>query len=267
MPYPQLMGAGSIALDTHAVHTVQHLRVGTFGILEGLGYVWCSHSGSETLSRGEPLVADDIKEITQNVSVDTNAFGVGSYIISNTDPMGTGLAANEFADGYAMIVDGGGEGTFYRLKDHSASGASDGYGTLWDPFVIASDADTEVTFLKNKYADPQRSIGGFRRPFVGVPNVEVPAGDSTPQYFWAQRVGYCPVFIQGTPSRGTSVMVSRNEPGRLSGVKEYIEVEQALGGTGGRTWHDLDPTPVVGQMVTDAIDGEVQVVDLQNSLF
>jgi hypothetical protein len=62
-------------------------------------------------------------------------------------------------------------------------------------------------------------------------------------------------------------MVSRNEPGRLSGVKESIEVEETLGLTGGRSLHELDPTPAVGQMVTDAIDGEVQVVDLQNPLF
>ena len=264
MPYPQLMGAGSIALDTHAVHTVQHLRVGTFGILEGLGYVWCSHTGSEILNRGEPLVADDIKEITQNVGTATNAFGVGSFSVNNTDPIGVGLAANEFADGYAMIVDGAGEGTFYRLREHSASGASDGEGILWDPFVIASDADTEVTFLKNKYADVQRSIAGLRRPFVGIPNVEVPAGDSTPQYFWAQRVGYCPAFVKGTPVSGTSVIVASDEPGRLASVKDAVEVWETIEG-GGRSIHPLDLTPVVGQMVTDAIDGEVQVVDLQNS--
>lgn len=266
MPYPQLMGAGSINLDTHAVYTTPHLRVGTFGILEGLGYVWCSHSGSEVLTRGEPLVADRIKGITQNVGVDTNAFCVGSHIITDTDPMGAGLAVNEFMDGYAMIVDGAGEGTFYRIRDHAASGASGGYGTLWDPFVIASDADTEVTFLKNKYADVQRSVGGLRRPFVGVPNVEVPAGDTDTQYFWAQRVGYCPVFVSGTPTAGTSVMVSSNMPGRLASVRESIEVEESLDG-GGRSYFGLDATPVVGQMVTDAIDGEVQVVDLQNSLF
>jgi hypothetical protein len=138
---------------------------------------------------------------------------------------------------------------------------------LWEPIKVASDSSTEISFIKNKYADPQQSIGGFRRPFVGVPNAEVPAGDTATQYFWAQRVGYCPVFIQGTPTSGTSVVVSRNEPGRLTGVKEFIEVEETLGGMGGRSWHGLDPTPVVGQMVTDAIDGEIQIVDLQNPLF
>jgi hypothetical protein len=166
-----------------------------------------------------------------------------------------------------VVVDGGGQGSAYQIKSNTALTASTANGSveLYEPIAIASDASTEISLLQNKYANVQRSRGAMRDPFVGVPNIEVPIGSTTTQYFWAQRVGLCPVFVKGTPGRGDSVVVARNEPGRLAAAKSEIAVIER-GGTG-RSTHDLDPTPVVGQMATDAIDGEIQVVDLQNPVF
>ena len=268
MASPQLVGSGSGGFDTQTVYTEAGLAVGTFGVLEGRGFVWCKHTGSESLTRGEPLVTASINYTVQNLATSTNGLAIGQTEITGITASATAIAANAFEGGLLVVVDGGGEGTAYRIRDHTAFTASsaDGRVILEDPIVIASDANTEVTFLQSKYADPQQSNAFGGDSFVGVPNVMVPAGDSTAQYFWAQRVGYCPVFVEGTPRRGISVMVSGDTDGRLAAVRREIAVSESKTG-GGRTVHPLDQTPVVGQMVTDAIDGETQIVDLQNPLF
>jgi hypothetical protein len=267
MPYPQLLGAGSINHDTQVAYTISNIPVGTIGVLEGTAFVWCSHSGSEVLARGEPLMADTITPTTHNLTTTTNCLGVGSTVITGITAGATAITANAFQNGYLMVVDGGGQGSYYKIRDHTAftAATADGSVTLWNPIEVASDASTEVSLIKNKYADPQKTAGGMRRPFIGVPQAEVPAGNSSTQYFWAQRLGYCPVFVEGTPERGTPVTVSSRRQGRLAAAVDEIEVYDK-GGDGGLSLIPLSQTPVVGQMASDAIDGEVQIVDLQNSL-
>jgi hypothetical protein len=174
---------------------------------------------------------------------------------------------NQFQDGLMVVVDGGGQGSSYQIKTNTAFTASTADGTiqLYEPIAIASDANTEITLIQNKYANVQRSIGYTLNPFVGVPNVEVPVGSTNAQYFWAQRVGLCPAFVKGTPRRGDSVMVAQDEPGRLSAVIRQVEVPENDGTS--KTLIPFGFTPIVGQMATDAIDGEIQIVDLQNPIF
>lgn len=268
MGTPQLLGSGSSPHDTQVVYTDSGPPVGSFGILGGRGFVWCSYSGSSGLTRGEPLVAASQDLNQQNLDMTTAGLTIGQTVITGITAGGSAITANAFAEGFLMVVDGAGEATCYRIRDHSAFTAStaDGSIVLYDPIQVASDADTQATLIYNKYANPEQSKALQGGPFIGVPLVTVPAGDTTTQYFWAQRVGYCPVFVEGTPKRGTSVKVSDTTAGRLKAVRDSIEVVESHTG-GARSVHALDTTPAVGQMVTDAIDGEVQVVDLQMPLF
>ena len=264
---PNLIGGGTANFDTQVVYTEPGLSVGTVGVLAGRTYVWCSHDGAGALLRGEPLVTRDAREDVQNLSITTSGLGIGQHrIVDITAGVGA-IAANAFNEGFLVVVDGAGEGNSYVIDRSLAftAATADGEVHLRDAIVVASDADTEVSFIANKYVNPQRGLSVKRNPFVGVPNVTVPAGDTEAQYFWAQRNGYCPAFVTGTPTKGTSVVVSNRDPGRLGAVRSAIEVIESTGG-GGRTVHELDDTPVVGQMVTDAITREVQIVDLQNSL-
>ena len=267
MASPRLLGVGSTNLDTHLVTTAQSIRVGSFGVLDGRGYVWCSYTGSDGLTRGEPLVSS-FTVVAQNLATSTNALSVGSARVDGISAHGAAIAAGTFSGGDMVVVDGGGEGTMYRIRDHTAFTAStaDGVLLLETPIVVAGDANTEVTLLSSKFANPKQAKGLGQDPFVGVPNVTVPDGSSTTQYFWAQRVGYCPTFVTGTPKRGNALIVAERTDGRLASVREFLEVDDSQAG-GGRTVHELDQTQIVGHMVTDAIDGEIQIVDLQNPLF
>ena len=266
MANPGIVISGSSIQDTHAAQTVYGLRLGTVGYLNGRTYVWCSYTGSTALAIGEPLVTASASD-QQNLACTTACLNVGQDVITGITPGASAITANQFQDGLMVVVDGGGQGSAYQIKSHTAftAATADGSIVLDEPITIASDASTEITLIQNKYANVQRSFGYVRTPFVGVPNVAVPVGSTTPQYFWAQRIGLCPAFVKGSPKRGDSVIVARNERGRLAASVNQVDVIER--GEAGRGVVELDPTPVVGQMATDAIDGEIQIVDLQNPLF
>ncbi len=269
MAVPQLMSGGSVPTDTNQVYTSQHLAIGTVGVLGGRSYVWCSHTGSDALVRGEPLVAAGLNFSTLDMAITTNGLGIGQKNIVDITAGNAAIVADAFVSGFLVVTDGGGEGTIYEIERNTAFTASTADGTvslLNDPIRVASDADTQVSLVRNKFADPQQSNSLGNDAFVGVPNVAVPAGDSTAQYFWAQRNGYCPVFVEGTPKRGVSVIISEETNGRVASVRQEIEVTESKSG-GARSLHKLDISPVVGVMVTDAIDGEIQLVDLQNPIY
>ena len=265
---PDLIFGGSTIYDTQTVYTESGLSIGTVGVVPGRSYVWCSYSGSTALTRGEPLVSAEVVDNQHNLATSTACLNVGQNNITGITAGVDAIAANAFNEGFLVVTDGGGEGNSYVIDQSKAftAATADGEISLRDGVVVASDADTEVSLIANKYVNPQRSTSVGRCQFVGVPNVTVPAGDTTTQYFWAQRTGYCPVFIIGTPTKGMSVMVSNREPGRLGSVLEEIRVNDSTTG-GGSEVFELDRTPVIGQMVSDAINNEVQIVDLQNPIF
>jgi hypothetical protein len=217
--------------------------------------------------RGEPLVAADLNQTTQNMSITTTGLGLSQTRVVDITAGAGAIAANAFDDGLMTVVDGAGEGNAYEVELTAAFTAStaDGEIRLRDAVVVASDADTEVTLLQNKYADPQKSSTFKGNSFVGVPIVDVPAGDTAKQYFWVQRNGYCPAFVKGEACRGTSMILSSETEGRLEAMRLDFEVVETLSG-GGMTVVPFDTTQIIGQMVTDAIDGEVQIVDLQSSM-
>ncbi len=272
MGKPDLFGGGSSIYDPQVVYTVSGLQAGTVGVLSCRSSVWCSHSGSSALARGEPLIAAPLNLNAQSLDMTTTGLGIGQTRIVDITAGIVAIAANAFNEGYMVIVDGSGEGNIYEIERSSAFTAStaDGEIVLRDAVVVASDANTQATLLQNKYIDPvtSNSTGVSRvgdSSFVGVPNVAVPAGNSVAQYFWVQRTGYCPVFVEGVARKGTALKTSDSVDGRLKALTADFEVVESLDG-GAMTVVPFETTQVVGVMVTDAIDGEVQIVDLQNTI-
>lgn len=250
MAHPILQNGLGSPQSTQAVSTDQKHEIGTGAYLPG-GKVWyyAKHTGAGTLTRGELLVAEDLAANHQNLATATGALSVGSNSVpaGNITLGATALTANQYADGELHVVDGGGEGTSYKIRSHDAgtSAGTDFTLDLYDSIVVASDADTEVTLVQNKYTNPQQSNTDNADVVLGVPNVAVPAGSTNAQYFWVQTQGYCPAFVVGTPAVGTNLMVSDTTAGMME-----LRAET-----------DLDAT--VAFMVTVGITGEVQVVDLQ----
>jgi hypothetical protein len=193
------------------------------------------------------VVVNEEITVDVNLATTTAALAVGSTSVTGITLGTAAITANQYAGAWLMVVDGGGEGTYYRIRSHDAGTASSADFTLqlYDPIRVASDANTEVTLLESKYRGLQQSNTDNADVVVCVPNVLVPAGNTTPQYFWGQTRGYCPAFVVGTPAVGSGLMVSDTTAGMLE-----LRAET-----------DLDPA--VAEMVTVGITGEVQVVNLK----
>lgn len=265
---PDLLSGNGTLLDTQRVYTDRGLPVGTIGILPGRSYVWCSYKGSAGLTRGEPLVVAAQDQDSKNLATTTTALSVGSSRVDGITAGAAAISADAFADGLLAVVDGGGDGTQYAIDHHSAFTASTADGTVFlrEDVKVAGDADTEVSFIENKYANPRQSQFFQSGTFVGVPNVTVPDGSSTTQYFWAQRNGYCPAFVKGTPKAGEAVVLSSETDGRFAPLDKDAELIESMTG-GARHVITFNTATVLGVMVTDAIDGEIQLIDLQNPLY
>ncbi|TFG64700.1 MAG: hypothetical protein E4H28_04935 [Gemmatimonadales bacterium] len=247
--HPILHNGEGSPQDTGEVRTAPAHELGQEGSYGSNKWRYACSNGAAALTRGEVIVGAELVPNHQNLLTSTTSLVVGSNrVLSGTITLGaTLMTANQYAEGWLFVVDGGAEGTYYRIRNHDAgsSGGTDFTLDLYDSITIASDANTEVSFVPNKYYGLQQSNIDNADVVVGVANVLVPVGSTTAQYFWAQVAGYCGVFVVGTPAVGAGLMVSDTTAGML---EERAET-------------DLDPA--VAEMVTVGITGEVQVVNLK----
>lgn len=251
-------GAGS-SVDTQEIVSgaaASAIKAGTAAYLDdGRVFRWCISSTSATASAGMTMATAAIVANHQNLATTTASMAVGSTrIVTGAITVGaTAMAENAYQDGYLGVVDGGGEGTLYKIREHSASAgsAADIEVILYDPIRVVSDANTEVTFHKNPYKDPVLSATTDVDTILGVTNVAVTTGATTPVGFWIQSQGLTAAFVTGTPAVGATVLRSTSTQGHMI-VQDIVE------GTA-----TLDIAPVLGTMATVGINGEVQLVNLR----
>lgn len=232
---------------------------GTRGYLQdGRVFYWCVSTTSATAAAGTTMSTAAIVANHQNLGTTTNSMVVGATRIPEgaITVGGTAITENQYQDGFLCVVDstpGGGEGTYYRIREHDASagGAADISVVLYDPIRVASDANTEVTFHKNPYRDPVLSATTDVDTVLGVTNVAVTTGATTRVGFWIQSQGITTAFVTGTPAVGTELVRSTSTQGHM--IAQDI-VEQTA---------TLDIAPVLATMATVGINGEVQVVNLK----
>jgi hypothetical protein len=259
MGKPILINGAASPVDTHDIVSgaaARTHRAGTPGYLScGRVFYWCISSTSATAAAGKTMSTAAIVANHQNLATTTTAWSVGQTVIpAGTITLGaTALTENQYADGWLCVVDGQGEGTYYQIREHDAgtSAGTDFTIVLYDAIRVASDASTEVTFHKNTYTDPVLSAVTDIDTVLGVPNVAVTTGATTAVGFWVQSQGLCPCFVDGTPAVGQEMVRSVSVQGNM-GAQDIVE-----------TTATLDVAPVLGNMATVGINGEVQLVNLK----
>lgn len=243
--------------DHQEVSTIKHHELGTRGT-DGIDRVWhyaCSNS-SGALTRGEILVTQDQNTGLDNLAtVNAKLPAIGQTRIKDCITTGaTAITADQFLDGMLHVVDGAGDATSYRIRSHTSVGTTSSTGTfhLHEGIRVAWDSDTEVTLIANDFYAVQQ--GTDDKLPVGVPNVTVPAGDSTPQYFWVQTAGQCSAKILGTPAYGVPLIISTTD-GQIGAASEAA--------TGGGGANEVNVFPYVGIChAPPGASGEIGVVNL-----
>jgi hypothetical protein len=155
----------------------------------------------------------------------TAAHSVGDTTISLEVPT-TDLTKNQYADGYLVFNDEGGEGEVYRIKSHPAHDASDDNTvivTIDEPDGIrtALTTSTEAQLVYNPYTNIKIIDGDGTQTTgpLGVTTIPVTAS----YYCWIQTSGISSVQVSGT-----TILV----------LGDAIEVSQVSGQSGCATLHD-----------------------------
>ena len=210
-----LAGAQASSRGTLSSSATQEHHLGQYlETKDGRGFRYAL-AGAVDLVAGNALQSR--VEITTHDQLVVVTGAIGSTSITLTTEASTGLfAANEYADGYAVIDTTPGEGYTYHVLGHPAIAAlASGTLTLYpdDPIQVALSTASRVTMQSHPYSKvvqfPVTTASGM---CVGV----APCIITATQYGWVQTHGPCGALIAGTPAVGAQVTAVGAVAGALS---------------------------------------------------
>jgi len=177
----------------------------------------------------------------------TSAVSAGSVAISLT--VASSAAANLYAEGYACISTGTGQGLFLEVNSHPAvTAAGTGVFTLYgeDALPTAITTTTKIGLIQNKYNGViQFPVTTATGVVVGVAPYIITAS----QFGWVQTWGYCACLIDVTPALGAML----NAVAATAGRAAVFTAASLLTGQ------------LLGIMAQVGVAGEFDVVDLRVS--
>ena len=234
--------------------SAQKHKLGTRAVLpDGRVFYYAKEDGTGIASAG--FIVDGVGLVAAH-DMDctaTAAHSVGDTTISIEVPT-TDLTKNQYADGYLVFNDDGGEGEVYRIKSHPAHDASDDNTVIItideeDGIRTALTTSTEAQLVYNPYTNIKLIDGDGTQTTgpLGVTTIPVTAS----YYCWIQTSGISSVAVSGT-----TVMV----------LGDAIEVSQVNGQSGTATLHDssgaTDLMPIGTAMGVASIAGDKGLVML-----
>lgn len=166
-------------------------------LADGRTFRYCENA-SVALAAGK-LVGSPLSAAERDDAINAAAavaIGATSFVFT---AVGT-IAANDFKEGFAHIVNDTGEGLQYKIKSNTAAAAASDYTVeLYDPIVTALTATTDVILTKSLYKDLIIAPDDVLY-IVGVPTIPVTADF----FFWAQSGGVAMVLINGSTGVATT---------------------------------------------------------------
>ena len=174
-------------------------------------------NGSVALAAGRVVQA--MVPIAAHLSCAVQAAApAGAYTVSLT--LGAAaVVANEYADGYLNINDGGAdvttEGYLYRIKSHPAAGSGGVLVvTLYEdcPVRIALTTNSKGSLYHNPFYGTIIHPSPPTSRVVGVTRCAVPANN----YYWAQTKGPASVLTEGALLLGDQVVASATLDGAVA---------------------------------------------------
>lgn len=182
------------------------------------GRVWrYAQAGGTQLSpalmtQSEAIAAEAINEVQTGYTTD-----IGDTTITILLTTSSGITDGDLVDGWLLITDGTGEGHYYRIATNTwTTGDTVMQLTLHEPILVATEATSEVTVIKNLFNDVIVAPTTLTGICVGVPNLTVTAN----YYFWAQTKGPCAMIVD----TGETLVV-----GEAAGYPAAIAVAGAVG--------------------------------------
>ena len=186
---------------------------------------------ANTLSAGQLAMSEVILAAHTNLAV-PDAVAVGATSVAVTLGGSESLVKDDYQGGYLVINDVAGEGRTYRISGNAATSSSTAATfDLSDEIETALTTSSQATVLKNPWADVVLAAAGHAHFACGVPQFEVPAGNTNAQYFWAQTWGISAVEDDAATAIG-AVLQSGTTAGQVEvgdGAAQPIGVQLFTG--------------------------------------
>jgi hypothetical protein len=190
------------------------------------------------MTQSEAIAAEAIDEVQTGYTTT-----IGDTTITILLTTSSGITDGDLVDGWLLITDGTGEAHYYRIATNTwITGDTVMQLTLHEPILVATEATTEITVIKNLYNGVIVAPTVLTGVCMGVPNLAVTAN----YYFWAQRRGPCAMVVD----TGETLVV-----GQPAGYPTTIAVPGAIG----------IPTvtdPIWGNVIQIGAAGESAMIDL-----
>ena len=224
-PTPRLTNGEGTDQGIWDVRTTAVTAVGKRATLnDGRVFYYARNSGAAALAPGKLVMAElAVTAAMDNLTVNTAV--VGDTTLSITTKTGTSNA-NDFAEGYCVVVDDTAEGHTFKIKAHPATTASTEFVfALYDPIPKTFGDNTTVSLIKNPWMDAVISASGQAHLSVGIPQITVGAGDTTAQYYWCQTWGVSAAWHEATEAVGLAL-----SSGATGGqVEIHVTTDQQIG--------------------------------------
>jgi len=182
-----------------------------------------SRAGASNLAAGKLVVA--ATQVADHTDLSVAVASIGDTQVTVT--LGsTGVTADQYAGGFLIVNDGTAEGNIYTIATHPAADASATVVvTLAQPLAtaLAASGTSQVSLIKNTYADVVISATDQADLAVGVPPVAVTAG----YYFFCATGGDVAVLGDEAVTAGLAVTIGTG----VAGAVEALDAagEQQLG--------------------------------------
>lgn len=176
-------------------------------------------AGGTTLAQGKLQQAS--AEVTGDQNLTAVAAAVGDTTLVSTSTIT--VAANFYANGYALITVTPGQGYMYHIKSHAAYSSAAPTFTLYDPIAVtALTTGSRIDLVANPLSAVIVNPSTATSSPVGVCVYPI----TNAQFGWLQVAGVANVLADGTVTVGTTVVASNATAGA---VEAFTGVQAIVG--------------------------------------
>jgi hypothetical protein len=193
---PRLLNGVASPQSIFEASTTKNHPLGTKGQLDDGRVFYYAKSSGAALTRG--TLCRTAAEEGEHITIAAVATAANSPTVGVT--LGSvSAAANLYADGDFIVIDGTNSGQKRRIISHASAATGAAVTLLLEaPLEGALTTSEECSLVKNPYADVVTTPGDAQVPVTGVPQFSVGAGTTNAQYFWLQTHGRASVQGDGS---------------------------------------------------------------------
>jgi hypothetical protein len=159
-----------------------------------------------------------------------SAIDSDKLYVTSTTTHGTGLSANRFSNGYALVTDSYGAGHMYKVAGNTAAAAAATTVTvnLKDPVRVATTTASKITLIQSLYKSVIVSPGTPTGPIIGLAPTTVAASSTTnTYYFWAQTRGPACAYLDSTTAIVVNTQATRGGTTYVGAVRRQLDASTA----------------------------------------